>query len=51
MKTKQPTTQKTTTKANKPIESKTTPPKKRILGSAKGLIIESPDCWDDDFND
>ncbi len=26
-------------------------PKKRILGHAKGKIWESPDCWNDDFDD
>jgi hypothetical protein len=24
--------------------------KERIFGHAKGKIIESPDCWDEDFN-
>lgn len=43
---------KTTTK--KEIITKETPkktPKKRIMGHAKGKMWESPDCWNDDFDD
>jgi hypothetical protein len=37
---------KTKDKSNQPKKTKV---QKRALGHAKGLIIESTDCWIDDF--